>query len=1114
MRVIFFNRGRLLFVSLSFFLGLQSALFAQVDRGGIVGTVTDATGASVPEASVLITNTATNETTRLVTTGDGSYVANLLRIGTYSVAAEKQGFQRTVQPEVVVGVGEVVRVDIELQVGAITQTLEVTGAAGLIQTETSSLGTIETQRRIVDLPLNGRNFIQLAYLGPGANSGQTGTNVSGGVFENERANEALSVNGLRVSNNNFLLDGVDNNEFGLGGIIILPPPDAIQEFRTEENSMSAEFGRGGAAVNVVLKSGTNDVHGGAYEFIRNEKLDARNFFDASRPSFRQNQFGFYLGGPIRKDRTFIFGDYQGIRIRQGLTEVSTVPTALMRTGDFSELGTPIFDPNSTDPVTGARQLINPADPFVIPADRIDPVGQAIVNLYPAPNRPGAGIFDNFLLNPKRVNDQDSFDIRVDHRFREEDQLFVHYSFGDIDSLRPGPLGDLGGSECCPSRSKNRAQHAAAGWTHAFGPTLLNDLHGGAFRYRVDGLPLQFGNNLGDQLGIPNANRGDPTSSGLPFIGISGFQALGDSLWTPEFVIENIFQIADTLSSVRGRHSLKFGADFRRQQRNFFQTTAPKGWFDFSGLYTQDLTTSEGGNGLADLLLGIPSFSEQDTLVGEYPTRYWDLAGFVQDDFRATPNLTLNLGFRYEVTAPANGRIGNFDLQRAIVVNAEGPNAVPHAGVKFDTNNMAPRVGLAWSPFGHKSTVIRSAFGVFYATEGNIFDDLGLSPPYLSVNSQVFSPLNIPPPEQLISSGFPDTVTFPDPNYPAGTVRTNGPKRIMPYILQWNFNIQEQLGQTWLVQVAYVGTRGVRLWNHESSNFNQPFSPLDSNFSVGNFGRPYYDRLPDLDVILPLNFPQLCMIYHGFQTKVEKRFSQGLNLLAAYTLAKNLGTADGNVGGNIQNAYDLAAEKGPVQPDLRHRFVVSYLYELPIGKGKPFLNSMGRAADLVLGGWQVSGITTIRSGEAFTAGLSFDPTNTGSFSPRPDRIGDPADFSFDAATQQALDCPGGKQTLECFYNQAAFTVPQLAPGQTFARLFGNGGRTNLRGPDQVNFDLSILKNFQITEKHRLQFRAEFFNVANHPQFGLPDGTVDVPGGASISGTANDARQIQFALKYSF
>ncbi|MGH9430258.1 MAG: carboxypeptidase regulatory-like domain-containing protein, partial [Terriglobia bacterium] len=361
---------------------------AQVDRGSMVGTVRDSSGAVVPGAAVTIANVATGLTAHLSTDASGNYTANLLQIGSYSVIAEKPGFRKTARTGVTLGVNETIRVDLVLSVGAVAQTVEVTAAPPLIQSQTSYLGTIETSRRIVVLPLNGRDFIQLAYLGPGANSGMTGSNASGGVPENERANEAISVNGLRVTDNNFLLDGLDNNEFGLGGVVVLPPPDAIQEFSTEENGMSAEFGRGGAAINVALKAGTNEFHGDAYEFLRNDALDARNFFDINRAPFHRNQYGFTFGGPIRKDRTFFFIDYQATRIREGLTFLSTVPTAKMRNGDFTELATPIYDPLSTDPATGARSLINPSDPMVIPASRINSAGQKVTNLYPLPNLPG------------------------------------------------------------------------------------------------------------------------------------------------------------------------------------------------------------------------------------------------------------------------------------------------------------------------------------------------------------------------------------------------------------------------------------------------------------------------------------------------------------------------------------------------------------------------------------------------------------------------------------------------------------------------------------------------------------------------------------------------------
>jgi len=1125
-------------------------LLAQVDRGSIVGLVTDPAGARVPGAQVTVTNLAADQSISVTTDEQGQYAADLLRIGTYSITVEKPGFQKAVQPNVDVGVNQTARVDIALLVGSIMESVQVTTTPPLLQTEASSLGTIETERRISELPLNGRNFIQLAYLGPGANGGQTKTNVSGGVFENERANEAVSVNGLRVSNNNFLLNGVDNNEFGLGGVIVLPPPDAIQEFRTEENSMSAEFGRGGAAVNVVLKSGTNQMHGGAYEFIRNDKLDAVNYFNQGQQPFKRNQFGAFLGGPIRKNRTFIFGDYEGSRLRESNPFISTVPTAAEQTGDFSDrltgdtfspCATPspadtfdtgtIFDPFSTHHYTcadgGVVSLRNPiSGTNIIPAGSINAIGQNVANFYPHANLPG--LTNNYLANQNHVNNQDSFDVRLDHRFRDQDQMFASYSFGDVRSQRPGPLGPLfGGSDCCPSASNSRAQHLGLGYTHMFSPQLLNDLHGGYFRYAVNALPFNFGKSIGsDVLGIPNANRStDPNSSGLTNIDIAGFTSLGDSMFLPEHVFENIFQVADTLTWIRGRHSLKFGIDFRRQQRNFYQVTAPRGFFGFGGVYTNDLSTANGGNGLADLLLGIADANEQDFLAGLYPTRYWDLGGFVQDDFRIRPNLTINLGLRYDITSPANGRVGNFDLNRGIVVTSYGQNPVSHAGVQFDKKDWAPRIGFAWSV--QRNTVVRSAFGVFYSAEANIFDDLGLNPPQLTFLASTFNPGAIPSASQLISTGFPSALPVGDAINISGPVKTTGPKRIIPRIMEWNLGVQHQFGNNFLAQIGYVGTRANHLWNHEMSDLNQPLQILDTNFCgpdpnncSPNFGRRYFNQQPNMTAVLPLDYPQLEMFYNSFQASLNKRFANGFNFLAAYTFAKNLGNADGNTGGFIQNSYRADLEHGPVVPDLRHRFTISYLYELPIGHGRRFMGEMSGIADAFFGGWQVAGITTAQSGEAVTAVMSSDLSNTGSLSYRPDQIAKPYDFSFNTASQGTdFGCTNpGHQTLDCWYNQAAFAAPALAPGQQSAHSFGDSRIGNLRGPDLVDFDFVLQKNFKIRESQQVEFRAEIFNLLNHPNFGLPGGgssvPVDVPGGASITNTSTDNRQIEFALKYTF
>jgi len=527
---------------------------------------------------------------------------------------------------------------------------------------------------------------------------------------------------------------------------------------------------------------------------------------------------------------------------------------------------------------------------------------------------------------------------------------------------------------------------------------------------------------------------------------------------------------------------------------------------------------------------------------------------VQDNIRATPNLTINVGLRYEINSPANGpTVGNFDL-RTLTVNTSS-----HGGVKFDKNDWAPRLGFAWNVREH--SVIRGAFGIFYAAEGNIFDDLGLNPPSLAVQSFNWSSSN--PSTNHLLQAFPSAFTQPDPNNPTGVVRTTGiigassfdPVRTIPRIYEWNLTVEQQLSQNWLFRIGYVGTKSNNLFDHESSNLNQPLVPLDSNFSGSgpfgyNQGRPFYATRPGLNVVLPLDVARLSMFYNGLQTSVEHRFAEGFNVLAAYTFAKSLGTADGNVNQcDVQNAHNVAAERGPTTPDFRHQLTVSYVYELPYGKGKQFGSSANSVAQAVLGGWQVAGVTRARSGEAFDVLLGGDVTNTGAFPPRPDAIHNPYDFSFDAATQQAVGCSNpGHQTLDCWFNQAAFAMPALSSvpgdcgGQCFARDFGNARRGALRGPDMVNFDFSAYKTFQLGERFGLQLRAEFFNIFNHPLFNLPnlgsgggssgagivnfsctspspptptDCSARSSGGAAITSTLPDAqREIQFGLKLQF
>ena len=1114
-----------------------ATLQAQIDRGTIAGTVTDPSGAAVQGASVTVTNVGTNQTVNLTTDSAGIYTARILQIGNYSVEATAKGFQKTLQTGIQLNVNQVAQVDLQLKVGSESQTTEVTAASPLLATETSSLGTVETQQRIVDLPLNGRLFTELAWLGPGTTPGSSsGIGLSGSTDDN-RPGIQLAVNGLWAFDNNFLLDGVDNNGIGDGTIAVNPSPDAIGEFRVEESAMKAEFGRGGAAVNAALKSGTNQFHGGLYEYIRNNALDARNYFDFSsygpKAPLHRNQFGALIGGPIIKNRTFFFADYQGSRLHEAQNAPGTVPTVAERGGDFTDLNLTIYDPNTlcvAGPPTcsplGSRQEINPSNPTVIPTNRLDQVGLNIVNLYPLPNVSCTFPCQNFIYFPVATTDGNQGDVRIDHRLTDHDQLFGHASVEDHPQFNPPPLPGLAGG-CCGGNYDMREQNYAVGWAHTFGTNVLNDLRFSFIRYAVTSIPVNFGQNISDQVGIPNANRGNEETSGLANISINAYSNMGNSFWIPELSADNTYQIADSVSWVRGKHTIKAGVDYRKYQRNFYQSQASFGQFNFNGQFTIENAGNSPQYGLPDLLLGIPASREQDGLAYKDHTRFFEFAGFVQDDFRVTPKLTLNLGLRYDLMSPVGGMVGNFNLTTNVVDLNFGPNKIPNAGVDYSKKDFGPRVGLAWTPFDDRKTVISAAFGIFYAPEGNQFNDLGENPPSLQYYTLNTTATTIPTPADMVDAGFPAQLPTSDPANPSGQVKTTGPIRKPPRVIEWNASIQRELARNIVLHISYVGTHATGIWNNEDSNLDQPLLPLDSNFTSdphvdpllsGNYGRPYYGVLPYLTVINPIDYPNFSVGFHGLETKLEKRFSRGLTLLASYTWSHDIGSFQGAHTGQTQIATYPNGQRGNVDPDFRQRLTISYTYELPFGRGKPYGAGMNAFENAVAGGWQVAGITTIRTGEHYTAFWSGDFTNTGT-SALPDKIHDPRDFSFNIAQQTTDGCDRpGHQTFLCWYNPAAFVEPPLAPGQLSAHEFGTAGDGDLVGPDQVNFDFSAFKNFRITERQNLQFRAEMFNIFNHPQFARSSNNPDQGGqngGSRVGSTLPDnQREIQFALRYTF
>ena len=1087
---------------------------AQVASGSIVGSVRDASGAVVIGATVTVRNTETGIAHVVKSNSEGQYVVTLLQPGTYSVTVERQGFKKAVQPAFKLDVNQTSRVDITLAVGSVSESVEVTAAEPLVESQTSSLGQVVEETRVHSLPLNGRNFVELSYLTPGVNSGPSGIVQQGSIPENERGSGAIQANGLTATNNNFLLNGFDNNEQQIGFEVIQPSIDAIQEFKVQTNNFGADIGHGGAVVNVVLKSGTNQFHGSAFEFLRNSALDAKNYFDPAGfpiPAFKQNQFGGTFGGPIIKNRTFFFGDYQGTRIRQSQTDLSIVPSVLERSGNFSDLPGQIYDPASTVPGTLTR---TPFAGNIIPANRLDPAALKIINLFPLPNRPGGQGF-NFVYNPVLINNQDSFDIRVDHQLTPQDSFFGTFSFGNVDNQRPDPFPGLAGGGFFSGHVKNLARSAGLSDVHTFSSNKINEIKLGYTRYVVEATPNFAGQNISGQLGIPGIfDPNNPLATGgLPFIGFTTVSALGSTDWFPEFLRENNYQLVDSFTLVHGRHSFKFGGDLKRRQHGFFQTQNRRGDFYFDPLMTENLTDGSGGSDVASFLLGYPSSAFRDGEKGTFGMRWWEFSTYFMDDFRVSSRLTLNLGLRYDLFTPMveqHNRLANFDFATGQFVAPGMPGVSASGNVVTDKNNFGPRFGFAWTP-GSEKTVVRGGFGIFYDMQADQNDaELAYNPTGVFFSQKVTNnPSNaVTSSTTRLSTGLPAPV-YPTLANPSGRASAALFNNRTSYIEEWNLNVERSLSSTAVLQVAYVGTHGVKL--STLSNLNQPTAPLDSNFSdpTGNFGRPYFNTVPNISAIRTMQ-NQAGSISHGLQLKFEKRFARDWSMLSAYTYQHTIGQVTEDEAEEPQNTYNRKAERGNNPPDFRHQFTSAWSYELPFGPGKRYATGQGATRWLV-GGWQLNGIIAMYSGQAFTPILSFDPTNTGSGGARPDVVGDPYNFS----NATSAGCPSNQQSISCWYNPAAFAVPPVAPGQTFATLFGNASRGMLRGPAQYNVDFSVFKNFPIKEDQNLQLRGEAFNLFNTPEFGIPYNAVDVTGTAgSISSTVHSSRQLQVALKYTF
>jgi len=1095
---------RLIFILVSTIVILWSIpSFAQQETATVSGEIRDATGAVVPKAAVTLTNVETGMLSRSESNERGIYTVPLLKPGLYSLTVEKQGFNKYVQSGIILQVNSNPGIDVELKVGEISTVVEITAGAPLLETESSSRGQVIDQKKIVDLPLNGRDYNQLALLSPGVLPGTprlASVNFKG----------VLNVNGNRTFNNVFLLDGVDNisysNSFrGENVQVIQPSIEALQEFKIQTNAYSAEFGRSsGAVVNATIKSGTNKIHGAVYEFHRNEALDANNFFlnttGDPKPRRLRNQFGGAVGGPIIKNKTFWFGDYEGLRDREGVPRTRLVPTAAEKAGLFS---TAVVDPFAAGRPAFSQ---NAAGQWVIPSSRWDPVGAKIVGFIPDPNAVINGQ-PVYISAPVTKTRQDQFDARLDHQFAPNLTLFGRYSFVDTNTFRPGPLPGLaeGSFNDAFGANENRSQGFAVGLTWTFSPSLIGDFRLGWTRGNYFTYPPNFGVDGPGQVGLLNVPDDPAIAGGLPKINIQGFDAVGRHTSTPQFQTPRAWNPRATINWNRGLHLFKFGGEFLKVQTRINDLNATIGRMNFENRFT--------GRAVGDLLLGLPSqlaltsFTVMDQ--GQNMQFY-----FFQDDYKVNSKLTLNIGVRYEYATPPiekDNQFANFDPRTGTMAFAKDGSIYDRALIHPDRNNLAPRFGFAYSPTSR--WVFRGAYGIFYThtvrqgREGL----LGFNPPFLVDNLlQVSGSANVASaaPFRLVS-GYPSGLLDPTSLSPTISRRSQDPFQRSPYIQQYNFGMQYELVKDLLLDVAYVGNKGTKLNGFRNLNQIAVIDNADGSQRAGARPFPAFGDIQWME-------NRVNSSYHSLQTRLEKRFSSGLTGMISYTWGKaltgapdHISTSGGGAGFDTgtfrepQDGNNLRAERGLAEFDIKHRFVASYVYELPFGKGRRWGNNWNSPANLILGGWQLTGIHVVQSGLGLTATLGGSSVLGlgGERRARPNLVGDP-------------ELPDSERTIARWFNTSAFAAFNAPPlPSSFQRAFGNAGVGIMRGPGLVNFDFTMAKNFNLSERNYFQFRTEFFNAFNRANFGPPNIARDSGGFGTIL-TAGNARIIQFGLKYYF
>jgi len=1056
--------------------------YSQTASGTIVGTVKDPSGGVIPKASVVAVNQATSVRRETATNDFGDYELPFLPVGTYTVRIAAAGFQTLVREGVMLRVDDTVRVDVTLEPGRLEQEITVSGLAPLLRTEDASTGQVIENTSIVNLPLNGRNFLQLTLLSADVNAGAHGTYNRLANISLAQKGVSLSAQGQRDNATSFLLDGANVRGAYLGSITIVPSIDSIQEFKMKTTGYSAQYGTSPVQLNVATKSGSNAIHGSAYDFVRNTILNARDPFAVEKLPYHQNQFGGTVGGPIvlpkiynGRDRTFFFFGYEGKRMPVKEAATPSMPPADMRGGDFSSLlpDTVIYDPATYDPETIPEEPhMLPFPGNIIPADRLNPGTLPLLDNLPLPTR--SGLVNNYDGYSPANSDVEDYMARIDHRFGNSDNLYVRYGFTSPKLL--GEVPGAGGNPLQVSKSSQRGQNLLASYTHGFSPTVFNE-----FRFAYNRSTYLIGPENAKDWG-PILNWGGLEHHiGAP-LATTGFAIVRDQ--TPGGYIQNIFQFSDNLFMHKGKHSISAGFDIMLKVTDptlplGFEEMQPYVWAVFNGAYT--------GYPFADFLLGIPAIGvyfqqKAGYLSPPMSIRYPDFNFYVQDDWKASSRLTLNLGLRYElvpVLSAPGGEMRNFNFQ-TLELTPEN-----QAGAKFFKGahkNFAPRFGFAYRVA--EKTVLRGGYGWFYSRTADLGPTaLSQNPP----NSRIAFVFNTTPEPTVTVQNFFNNIepgvwnlgTFAiDPNYTT-----------TPSTQSWSFGIQRQLATDTILELEYKGSLSTHLDGYADLNSPTPGpGDLDSRRPYAGWGG------------ITTHMSAFTATHHSGMLRLEKRMGGGFSLLASYAWAKTLdqtygvasdGGEDGAVA-QIQDRTNFAAEKGPSGMDVRHRSVFSYVYELPFGPGKRYGGSASGALAKLIEGWVISGITTFQTGSPVTIRTDSDPANTGQSQQRPDVLFDPR-------------LPRGERTASRWFKTEAFADPVPPPYR-----YGNAGRGLVNNPGINNVDISIMKNTTISEGVRLQFRTEFFNAWNHTQLGTPEFELHRVDFGAIS-SAQAPRVVQMALK---